>query len=70
MPLRCNSLTAEGRMTDGRAAMIKALIAAILLVWTNIAAAAQTAGEVQTFGRAVSAMQKGDMRAALLTGSR
>lgn len=63
---KCNATVAEGRMTDGHAAMIKALIAAILLAWNPITALAQSTGEISAYQRAVAAMNKGDWRAALL----
>lgn len=67
MPVKCDVIVAEGRMTDGPAAMLKALSAAILLLWTSSAAVAQTAQEIATYQRALGAMRDGDWRAALLT---
>lgn len=55
-------------MTDGPAAMFKALIATILLTLSAPAALAQTSQNAAAFNRAMSSMQKGDWRAALLTG--
>ena len=65
MPLKCNGSEAEGRMTDGPAAMIKALIAAFLLAWTPVVAPAQSSGEIDAYQRAVTAMRDGDWNAAL-----
>lgn len=53
-------------MTDGPAAMFKALIATFLLLWTTTGAIAQTSREIATYKQAVAAMQKGDWRDALL----
>jgi peptidoglycan lytic transglycosylase len=58
---------AEGRMTNGHAAMFKALIAAFLLLWTTSPGAAQSSAEVAAYKRATDAMRKGDWGAALLT---
>ncbi len=66
MPLKCNGSEAEGRMTDGPAAMIKALIAASLIIWTPLTAPAQSGGEIAAYQRAVTAMRGGDWQAALL----
>lgn len=55
-------------MTDGLACMLKALIAAILLVCTILPALAQTGAEISAYQRAVTAMQKGEWRAALMAG--
>ena len=46
-------------MTDGLACMLKALIAAILLVCTILPGLAQTGAEISAYQRAVTAMQKG-----------
>ena len=54
-------------MTDGPAAMLKALMAAFLLAWTPNVALAQSSGEIAAYQRATTAMRSGDWRAALLT---
>lgn len=52
-------------MTDGPAAMLKALIAAFLLAWTPIVALAQSSVEIAAYQRAVTEMRGGDWNAAL-----
>ena len=54
-------------MTNGPAAMIKALIAAFLISWTPVVAPAQSSGEIAAYQRAVTAMRAGDWTAAQLT---